>query len=107
MRHWSSASPASTGAGVSLFPGAVRRAFTLSEFARLLTEIDSQVPARAADADRLEELVDLASRARRPVPAELDNIDDPMGLARELYETAFDRIRGDVERIAETLTRRG
>ena len=94
-------------AAVGLYPGAVRRAFTLAEFSRLLTQIDTRLPARGYAFDRLEELVQRANQARRPVPPAMDNIDDPMGLAQALYEAAFDRIRGDVERIVQILSRRG
>ncbi len=62
----------------------------------------------AAGAQRLTPSdVQRANRAKRPVPAELDDIDDPMGLDRQYYEAAFERIQADVERIVEALGRRG
>lgn len=97
---------------VRLYPDAVQRAFTLSELARLVREVDRTEVARLAPSgtieDRLRALTFLARRARRPVPIEWDDIPDPIGQVRAVYEQVFDRISADVDAIiAAALDRKG
>ena len=94
-------------AAVRMHPAAVQRAFTLAEFARLLTEIDTKLPSRADLDHRVELLVGRAHRGRRPVPAALDDIVDPIGQPPRVYEEVFDQIDVAVARIAAVIGPRG
>ncbi len=90
---------------VELAPGAVRRAFTLLEFARLLREIrPDELPAGSV-AGRLRAAVPLAAAGRRMVvgPVDADDVVDPYRLAQEVYDQSFSAIRSAVDSIADRL----
>jgi len=92
---------------VRLHPAAVRHAFTLTEFARLLGAGDDDLPLRA-DADHLLDLtVRRAQRGRRPVPAELDDVVDPIGQSHAVYARVFEQIDAAVQRIASVIASAG
>jgi len=62
-------------------PSAVRRTFTLREFARLLTAVDAVALPTGTPADRLRPAVPLAAaqRGRWRVPSSEDDVLDPYG----------------------------
>lgn len=90
---------------VGMWPATVRRAFTLLEFARLLTSVDLTHLRGRSVAERLEASVPLAVAQRTPVhsaqPADND-IADPFRQSDREYERAFSQILEAV-RTVETL----
>ena len=88
---------------VELAPAAVRRAFTLLEFARLLGQIQLDELPDASVADRLRTAVPLAAARRRMVvgPVDADDVVDPYRLAQEVYDQSFSAIRTAVDTIAD------
>ena len=62
---------------VELFPAAVRRSFTLVEFARIAAAIPEDDVSGATVAERLRELIALAPRYRSAAGS--DDVDDPYG----------------------------
>jgi protein-tyrosine phosphatase len=90
---------------VELAPAAVRRAFTLLEFARLLRQIQPDELSETSVADRLREAVPLAAARRRMVvgPVNADDVVDPYRLAQEVYDQSFSAISAAVDTIADRL----
>ncbi|WP_413452513.1 low molecular weight phosphatase family protein [Georgenia phoenicis] len=89
-------------------PAAVRRSFTVREFARLATAVDPGALEEAAGpgarpAERLAALVPLAARERTRVPAELDDIVDPYRQSDEVYQQSFDQLIDAVRGIARVV----
>lgn len=92
------------GAAVELAPAAVRRAFTLLEFARLLELVEPDELPDGTVADRLRSAVPLTNaRRRRPAAPGLDDVIDPYRLSEQVYGESFTAIRGGVEAIAARL----
>ena len=92
------------GAAVELAPAAVRRAFTLLEFARLLELVEPDELPDGTVADRLRAAVPLTNaRRRRPTAPGLDDVIDPYRLSEQVYGESFTAIRGGVEAIAARL----
>jgi protein-tyrosine phosphatase len=92
---------AQRGLVVELWPAAVRRTFTLREFARLLNWVDPAALPPASPAERLRAAIPLAAAARgreRRVPDE-DDVIDPFRLDSTVYAEAFVQISSAVERI--------
>lgn len=94
----------------SLWPSAVRRLYTLKEFARLAAHVPAGDLASTAGSDapaaRLAALASLAGRYRAPVPAGQDDIVDPFRQSDEVYAAVFAEIREAVDVIvAVTLGR--
>jgi protein-tyrosine phosphatase len=92
---------------VELVPSAVRRSFTLREFARLAASIDpADLPgAGATTADRLAALIPLATAHRgtvRPRAATDDDVIDPYGGGSTLYARAFAELEPAVRTIVRT-----
>jgi protein-tyrosine phosphatase len=85
---------------VQVAPAALRRSFTLLEFARLLTSPDlPSVPAGAVDVS-LRALVAWAARHRVPAsPPDTDDVPDPYGHGPAEYGHAYGLIRGAVDSI--------
>jgi protein-tyrosine phosphatase len=80
---------------VELWPKAVRRAFTLKEFARLLEEMGPAALPAAGPAERLLAAVPLASSRRHLVAdARSDDVVDPYRQPADVFAQAF----GDIER---------
>lgn len=82
-------------------PAALRRSFTLLEFARLMTSPDvGSIPSGPADV-RLRALVVWAARHRAAPPAEdSDDVPDPYGHGSAEYELAYGLIHDAVDTIA-------
>jgi protein-tyrosine phosphatase len=80
-------------------PAALRRSFTLLEFARIVASPDlPPVPAGPLGV-RLRALVLLAARHRAASLADSDDVPDPYGHGSAEYELAFGQIRDAVETI--------
>ena len=89
-------------------PSAVRRAFTLREFARIAASIDpSDLPgAGATTADRLAALIPLATVRRGTVRARAaadDDVVDPYGGTGALYARSFAELEPAVRTIVATV----
>jgi protein-tyrosine phosphatase len=98
---------AQRGFVVELWPSAVRRAFTLREFARLLMLVDpSSLPPGGTPGERLSAATRLAAveRGRWRVSPEEDDVVDPFRLADEVYAKSFGQIRSAVEQIVACLS---
>ncbi len=90
---------------VDLWPGAVRRTFTLTEFARALQLVDpAQLPAGGTAAERLMAATPQAAVLRGQIvpstPAD-DDVIDPYRRAPEVYRESFSAIRHAVTAIAD------
>ena len=88
---------------VDLWPGAVRRTFTLREFARALTAADlSGTPTGATQGERLAAATPLAAQMRGQGqghdPSE-DDVIDPYRRSPEVYQQSFDQIMPSVQTI--------
>ena len=90
---------------VDLWPPAVRHAFTLREFARLLTLIDPSAIPEGTPGDRLPAAIRLATaeRGRWRVSAGEDDVVDPFRLANDVYAKSFDQIMSAVDVIVARL----
>lgn len=89
-------------AAVELVPPAVRRAFTLLEFARLLATIEPKELPDGTVVDRLRAAVPLATTRRRRVSAaDLDDVVDPYRISQQAYDGSFVAIRTAVDAIAD------
>jgi protein-tyrosine phosphatase len=88
---------------VEACPKAVRRVFTLREFARLLSGIDRATLPAGTPADRLRAAVRLAAgqRGRWRVPSSNDDVLDPYRQPRHVYEASLAQILPAVEAIAQ------
>jgi len=87
---------------VGLYPGAVRRTFTLRELARLAGRVDPSALPVGTAGERLAALLPLAAaqRGMRPGERDEDDVVDPIGGNNALYRRAFDELRPAVEAIA-------
>jgi protein-tyrosine phosphatase len=92
---------------VDLWPPAVRRTFTVREFARLLGEVQPSALPDGITADRLRSALPLAAAERglQRVSTEEDDIVDPFRLSDEVYAASFAQITGAVNIITAALTR--
>ena len=93
------------GAVVEVWPGAVRRTFTLRELARRAQrvepdELDAVAGPGASPARRLTALLPLAAARRAQVPPEDDDVIDPYRRGPEVYRASLDQILPAVEAIA-------
>lgn len=92
---------------LALAPAAVRRTFTVREFARVVASLDvSEVPDGLAAPDRLRAVLPLATagRALAPRPAEgEDDVPDPYGYGPAAYAHSLALIEQAVRVIAEVL----
>jgi protein-tyrosine phosphatase len=92
---------AQRGLVVELWPAAVRRTFTLREFARLLGRVDPAALPAGPPADRLRAAIPLAAAERgseRTAPNE-DDVIDPFRLDSTVYAESFAQMASSVERI--------
>jgi len=90
---------------VDLWPAAVRRTFTLREFARLLDWVDPSTLPAGTPANRLRAAVPMAAALRAGVmtSASEDDVIDPFRLGDEVYAASFGQITSAVDRISRTL----
>ena len=91
---------------LELVPAAVRRTFTLREFARLASlvdrrDLDAAAPPGSDDGARLAALVPLAVRRRGQVivEPERDDVIDPVGRSDAVFARAAGQMRPAVETI--------
>lgn len=93
---------------VTLCPTAVRRTFTLREFARVAA-LAEPVLTPGPVADRLAELVPIAARSRgkSPVSAADDAIEDPYGKGVPSCIAVVDRIEAALDEIVAIVGKRG
>ncbi len=97
---------AHTGDVIEMWPRAVRKAFTIREFARLLSSIEPSALPQASVEDRLRAAIPLAAASRRPVADRTgDDVVDPYRQGDDVYELAFDGIREAVGKIARVVVR--
>jgi protein-tyrosine phosphatase len=92
---------AQRGLVVELWPAAVRRTFTLREFARLLSSVDPSVLPDGTPAERLRAAIPLAmaERGRRLALSNEDDIVDPFRLSTEVYADSFAQLVSAVDLI--------
>ena len=92
---------AQRGLVVELRPAAVRRAFTLREFARLLSDVDPAALPTGSPAERLRAAIPLAAagRGRQRMSPNEDDVVDPFRLSQAVYGASFAQIRSAVEAI--------
>ena len=77
---------------VEMWPAAVRRTFTVREFARLLGQVDKAALPTGSPAERLRPAIPMAAAQRGWVPQAEDDIVDPYGRDRGAYKAAFGAI---------------
>jgi protein-tyrosine phosphatase len=96
---------AQRGLVVELWPPAVRRTFTLREFARLIDQIDRSSLSEGSPAERLEAAMPLAAaqRGHRQASAQADDVVDPFHLSDEIYAASLEEITSAVDVIVGTL----
>jgi protein-tyrosine phosphatase len=88
---------------VGIWPAAVRRAFTLREYARLLQTVEPADLPSGSPADRARASIHLAAARRRHSTEADDNLPDPFRRGEAAYRTAFDQIRRAVDEIGAIL----
>jgi protein-tyrosine phosphatase len=90
---------------VELWPPAVRRTFTLREFARLLSRVDPGELPTGSPAERLRAAIPLASaqRGRERTAADLDDVVDPFRLSDAVYVDSFRQISSAVDDVARLI----
>ena len=92
---------AQRGLVVELWPAAVRRAFTLREFARLLSDVDPAALPTGSPAERLRAAIPLAAagRGRQRMSPNEDDVVDPFRLSNAVYAASFAQIVSAVHAI--------
>jgi len=100
---------AQRGLVVELWPAAVRRTFTLREFARLLSWVDPSAVPPSTPAERLHAAIPLAAaeRGRERTSPEEDDVVDPFRLSDEVYAKSFAQISSAVQVISRFATEGG
>lgn len=89
---------------VELSPAAVRRTFTLLEFARLLETSDLSGLPQGPEGHRWAAAVAVAAARRRAIgDPGADDVIDPFRQPLEVYRASYQVIRGAVERITACL----
>jgi protein-tyrosine phosphatase len=96
---------AQRGLVVELWPAAVRRTFTLREFARLLSWVDPSVLPAGTPADRLRAAIPLAvaERGRERKSADEDDVTDPFRLSNAVYADSFAQLHSAIGRVVYTI----
>jgi protein-tyrosine phosphatase len=96
---------AQRGLVVELWPAAVRRTFTLREFARLLSWVDPSVLPAGTTADRLRAAIPLAVAARgeKRRPPDEDDVIDPFRRSNAVYAGSFAQIMSAVDSIVYSI----
>ncbi len=90
-------------AAVEMWPGVVRRAFTLLEFTRLLEVVDPTTIPPGSVAERFRAVIPLAAAERRQVRGDptIDDIADPYLRSEADYAHAF----GEIQEAIQTIVR--
>ena len=90
---------------VELWPAAVRRTFTLREFARLLSWVNPSELAAGAPAERLRAAISLvaAQRGRERTSPDQDDVVDPFRLSNAVYVDSFVQISSAVDDVARLI----
>jgi protein-tyrosine phosphatase len=90
---------------VELWPAAVRRTFTLREFARLLRWVDPAALPAGTPAERLQAAIPLAAaqRGRERTEVDEDDVVDPFRLSDQVYVQSFQEIAAAVDAIVTIL----
>ena len=96
---------AQRGLVVDLWPPAVRRTFTVREFARLLAQVNPSALPDGSPSERLRIAMPLvvAMRGLGRRSAD-DDVIDPYRLSEDVYAASFAEIAAAVDGIAEALT---
>ena len=92
---------AQRGLVVELWPPAVRRTFTLREFARLLSWVDPSALPAGTPAERLRTAISLAAaeRGRKQSSPDEDDVVDPFRRSNAVYSDSFAQITSAVDSI--------
>ena len=92
---------AQRGLVVELWPPAVRRTFTLREFARLLSWVDPSALPAGTPAERLRAATPLAAaeRGRKQSSPDEDDVVDPFRRSNAVYSDSFAQITSAVDSI--------
>ena len=100
---------AQRGLVVELWPAAVRRTFTLREFARLLSWVDPSALPAGTPAERLRAAIPLAAaeRGRERTSPDEDDVVDPFRLSDAVYANSFEQIAAAVDTIVYTIVMNG
>jgi len=90
---------------VELWPAAVRRTFTLREFARLLRWVDPAALPAGTPAERLGAAIPLAAaqRGRERTEADEEDVVDPFRQREQVYAQSFQEIASAVDTIVTIL----
>jgi len=96
---------AQRGLVVELWPPAVRRAFTLREFARLVDRVDPAALPAGPSAERLSAAVPLAAagRGRERISPDEDDVVDPFRLSSAVYAESFSQMMSAVNDIVNAI----
>jgi protein-tyrosine phosphatase len=95
---------AQRGLVVELWPAAVRRAFTLREFARLLSWVDPSALPHGTSAERLRAVIPLAAAERgRERTSPDEDVLDPFRLSNAVYVDSFTQIMSAVDSIVDSI----
>jgi protein-tyrosine phosphatase len=91
---------------VEVWPAAVRRTFTLREFARLVSRVDPSALPAGTPAERLRSAIPLAAaqRGRERTSPDDDDVVDPFRLNDQVYAESFGQIAEAVDTIVKVLT---
>jgi len=100
---------AQRGLVVELWPAAVRRSFTLREFARLLGWVDPAALPAGTPADRLRAAIPLAAvqRGRERTSPDEDDVVDPFQLSDAVYADSFEQIATAVDALVYAIVING
>jgi low molecular weight protein-tyrosine phosphatase len=95
---------------LTMEPGAVRRAFTLRQFARFAAAVppsDRMMPPGSAPPDRLRLLLDEVNLSRhqaRAVPDSEDDLPDPVGQPIEAFRTCAEDVWRSLRTVVAAIT---
>jgi protein-tyrosine phosphatase len=100
---------AQRGLVVELWPAAVRRTFTLREFARLLSWVDPAALPAGTPAERLRAAIPLAvaERGRERASPDEDDVVDPFRLSTAVYANSFEQITDAADKIVYPIVMNG
>jgi protein-tyrosine phosphatase len=90
---------------VELWPAAVRRTFTLREFARLLSLVDGLKLPTGTPAERLRAAIPIAAaqRGRERTSPDQDDVVDPFRRSNAVYVDSFTQITSAVDDIGRLI----